>query len=106
MQAANRVQPERRSCEREEVFYRTRASAVGFGSFPVQIVNISAQGCMARTEVELAVGQELIVRLPVVGEVRAEVRWSLGGRVGCQFARMIELAPYLELLGQLVKETR
>ena len=106
MLAANRVQPERRSCEREEVFYRTRASAAGIGSFPVQVVNISAQGLMARSEAELPVGQQLTVRLPVVGEVRAEVRWSLGGRIGCQFARMIDLVPYLELLGVLVKDAR
>jgi len=106
MLAANRVQPERRSSERDEVFYRTRASAAGLGTFPVQIVNISAQGLMARTETELPVGQQFAIRLPVVGEIRAEVRWALGGRVGCQFARMIDLAPYLELLGVLVKDAR
>jgi len=103
---AARVQPERRQSERDEVFYRTRASAAGLGSFPAQVVNISANGFMARTEQELAVGQSLTIRLPVVGEVKAEVRWSLGGRVGCQFTRMVDLASYLELLATLMKEAR
>jgi hypothetical protein len=103
---AARVQPDRRQSERDEVFYRTRASASGLGSFPAQVVNISANGFMARTETELAVGQSLTIRLPVVGEMKAEVRWSLGGRIGCQFARMIELASYLELLGVLLKEAQ
>lgn len=103
---AARVQPERRQSERDEVFYRTRASAAGLGSFPVQVVNISASGFMARTETELPVGHPLTIRLPVVGEIKAEVRWALGGRIGCQFARMIDLAPYLELLATLVKDAR
>jgi len=103
---AARVQPDRRQSERDEVFYRTRASASGLGSFPAQVVNISASGFMARADMELAIGQALTIRLPVVGEVKAEVRWSLGGRIGCQFARMIDLAPYLELLGSLLKDAR
>jgi hypothetical protein len=101
---ATRAQPDRRQSERDEVFYRSRASVAGLGSFPIQVVNISANGFMARTETELAVGQSLTIRLPVVGEMKAEVRWALGGRVGCQFARMIELAFYLELLGTLLKD--
>ena len=103
---AARVQPDRRQSERDEVFYRTRASAAGLGSFPAQVVNISANGFMARTEMELPIGQALTIRLPVVGEVKAEVRWALGGRIGCQFARMIELAAYLELLGTLLKDAQ
>ena len=103
---AARVQPERRQSERDEVFYRTRASAAGLGSFSAQVVNISANGFMARTETEVAIGQTLSIRLPVIGEVKAEVRWSLGGRIGCQFVRMIDLASYLELLGTLLKEAR
>jgi hypothetical protein len=103
---AARVQVDRRQSERDEVFYRTRASTPGLGSFPVQVVNISANGFMVRAEAELPVGQPLSIRLPVIGEVKAEVRWSLGGRIGCQFARMIDLAHYLELLAALLKDAR
>lgn len=103
---AAQVQHDRRESEREEVFYRTRASAPGLGNFPVQLVNISANGFMIRTDTDVAIGDRLSLRLPVVGEVQAEVRWALGGRVGCQFARMIGLAPYLELLAALLKEAR
>ena len=106
MFAANRIQPERRQSEREEVFYRTRANTAGGGNFPVQVVNISANGLMARTDTEVSVGQALTVRLPVIGEVKAEVRWALGGRIGCQFARMIELTTYLDLLGALARDGR
>ncbi|MFD1612053.1 PilZ domain-containing protein [Sphingomonas tabacisoli] len=103
---AAQVQPDRRQSERDEVFYRTRATAAGRGSFAVQVVNISANGFMIRADIDVAIGDSIMIRLPVVGEIRAEVRWSLGGRVGCQFVRMIGLAPYLELLAALLKETR
>lgn len=103
---AAKVQVDRRESERDEVFYRTRASAPGLGSFPVQVVNISANGFMARAETDLPVGQLLTIRFPVIGEAKAEVRWSLGGRIGCQFSRMIDLAPYLELVAALLKDAR
>ena len=103
MFAANRAQPERRESQREEIFHRTRANAAGLGSFAVQVVNISATGFMMRTDIDLPIGQALSIRLPVVGEIAAEVRWALGGRVGCQFTRMVELAPYFDLLGTLAK---
>ena len=41
--------------------------------------------------------------LPVVGTVNAEVRWSLGGRTGCELDAMIGLAPYYEVLTAMVK---
>ncbi len=99
------AQPDRREAPREEVSYRTRAS-IGGSSVSLHVVNVSASGFMARTEAEPVAGDRLTVRLPVIGEVGADVRWVLGGRIGCQFDRMIELAPYLELLGTLVKDAR
>ena len=96
---------DRREAPREEVYHRTRL-VIGTSAIPVQLVNISASGFMARTEAEIAPGTTLTLRLPVIGERAAEVRWALAGRVGCQFARSIDLAQYLELLGALAKEAR
>ena len=106
MSLGSALATDQREAPREEVFYRTRAMRPGGGSLPLQIVNISASGLMARTDEELTVGEPFRVRLPVIGEVGAHVRWSLGGRIGCQFDRMIDLVPYLELLGTLAKDSR
>lgn len=103
---SDRLQPDRREAPREEVYHRTRGILDGGGMVALQIVNISATGFMARTETELAPGAALTVRLPVTGERKAEVRWALAGRIGCQFARSIDLADYLQLLGTLAKDTR
>lgn len=97
---------DRRESPREEIYFRTRATMAGGAMVGLQIVNISANGFMARTEAEFQPGDTLSLRLPVVGMVAADVRWSLGGRIGCQFPRMIDLAPYLELLGELMKNAR
>jgi hypothetical protein len=97
---------DRREAPREDVFYRTRAMSQERGPVVIHVVDISAGGCMARTEAEITPGERLRIRLPTVGEVGAQVRWSLGGRIGCQFDRMIELAPYLQLLGALAKSGR
>jgi hypothetical protein len=97
---------DRREAPREEVFYRTRAVRPGGAGLSLHVVNISASGLMARTDEPFTIGEALRIRLPVIGEVGAQVRWSLGGRIGCQFDRMVELVPYLELLGALAKDSR
>ncbi|ODU21539.1 MAG: hypothetical protein ABS87_06685 [Sphingomonas sp. SCN 67-18] len=107
MSFANRLgalaELDQRGAAREEVFYRTRCTTPRFGVVQMQVVNISACGFMARTEADFAVGDIVQIRLPVVGSVSAEIRWALGGRVGGQFDRMIDLAPYLSLLAELVR---
>lgn len=97
------AEPDRRGAPREEVYHRTRATLGTGETIPVQIVNVSATGFMARTEAEIEPGTPLEIRLPIVGARRAEVRWALAGRIGCQFARPVDLAEYLELLGTLAR---
>jgi len=97
------VEPDRRGAPRQEVYHRTRGTLAAGGSVALQVVNVSATGFMARTEAELEPGARLQVRLPIVGERHAEVRWALAGRIGCQFDRPIDLADYLGLLGALAR---
>lgn len=97
---------ERRGDAREEVFYRTRARLASAASVPLQIVNVSSSGFMARSDADLKPGDRLTLKLPVAGEVAAEIRWALGGRVGCQLDRPIAMVPYLDMLGHLVRESR
>lgn len=96
-------QEDRRQAPREEVYHRTRAVSMSGTAVPLHIVNISATGFMARTEAALAPGETLSLRLPIVGERQAELRWALGGRIGCQFRQPIALAEYLQLLGALAE---
>ncbi len=89
--------------DRDEVHYRARAFGPDAKQLNLLVVNISPHGLMARCESELAIGSRLRVALPVVGNLVSEVRWSRGGRSGCQFEQAIDLASYYELLAVLVK---
>lgn len=88
---------------RDEVHYRAKAFGPDARPLNLLIVNISPHGLMARSEVEYAIGERVRVMLPMIGAVAAEIRWSLGGRLGCQFDQPIDLAAYYELIALMLK---
>ena len=92
-----------RALARDEVHYRARACGPDGKTLSLLIVNISAQGLMARAESAYAIGDRLRITLPVVGTVVTEIRWSLGGRMGCELDHPIDLADYYDLLAVLVR---
>ncbi|QNA83870.1 PilZ domain-containing protein [Sphingomonas sp. So64.6b] len=92
-----------RDVSRDEVHYRARAYGPDARPLSLLIVNISALGLMARCDMDIAEGSRLRVTLPIVGVVAAEIRWCLGGRMGCELDRAIDLADYYELLAVLIK---
>jgi hypothetical protein len=89
--------------ERDEVHYRARAFGPDARQLGFLIVNISPHGLMARCEAPLEVGDRIRVVLPIAGPTVAEVRWSLGGRIGCQFESAIDLASYYELITVMLR---
>ncbi|WP_260599411.1 PilZ domain-containing protein [Sphingomonas endolithica] len=103
MATGNIAYADHRMLARDEVDYRVRAFGPDARELSLLIVNISARGLMARCERDLEVGSRLRVPLPVVGVVAAEVRWALGGRIGCELDAAIELADYYELLARMVR---
>lgn len=90
---------------REDVHFRTRATAANRLVADLLIVNISARGLMARCDDDRIEPDTAIdIRLPGIGVVRGQVRWALGGRLGVEFDTMIELAPYLQMLAEAVRK--
>ncbi len=87
-----------RAVGRDEVHYRARAFGPDAKPLNLLIVNISAMGLMARCDEGYAIGDRLRIALPVVGVVVAEIRWSLGGRIGCQLDHPIALSDYYDVL--------
>jgi hypothetical protein len=88
---------------RDEVHYRVKASGPDARQLNMLIVNISPHGMMARCDTEFEIGDRIRMTLPVVGTVAGEVRWSLGGRIGCQFDHAIDLAGYYDLAAVMLK---
>ena len=97
---------EKREIGCDEVDYRARAYGGDAQPLSIQVVNMSAQGLMARVVGDRTIGERLHITLPVVGVVTAVVRWSLGGRIGCELDRPIGMAEYYELLAALLKGVR
>ncbi|MBA4049001.1 MAG: pilus assembly protein PilZ [Sphingomonas sp.] len=94
-----------RALVRDAVCCRVRATHPTMGGFAIVIVNISAQGLMARCEKALSEGDRLDVTLPIVGRTGAVIRWSLGGRIGCELDHVISLSDYYLLLSEMLKAT-
>ena len=97
----NMAWADHRASARDEVHYRARAVGPDARQMWLLIVNISAQGLMARYDGDMPVGTQLRITLPVVGTVLAEVRWSLGGRIGCALEAVVPLSHYYALLTAL-----
>lgn len=94
------VQDER-SEPRDAVHHRTRAAHGDGRLLPLIIVNTSTSGLMARCEASCEQGDRLRIDLPIVGALPVEVRWSLGGRIGCRMVQPMTTADYYTLLAAL-----
>jgi hypothetical protein len=88
---------------RDEVHFRARAFGPNAQPLNLLIVNISALGLMARCDTTLETGDRIRITLPVVGVIVAEVRWWLGGRLGCQLDQPIALSDYYDLLAVMLR---
>lgn len=87
--------------EREDVHHRTVAMVAGGRTLSLLVVNISPSGLMARCEQPIESGSTLTLRLPGLASFLAEVRWTLGGRIGCEFAATIPINDYFAILPRL-----
>lgn len=90
-----------RSEPRDAVHHRTRAVRPDGRWVPLVIVNTSQSGLMARCDLPCEEGDRLTIDLPRIGRAVAEVRWCLGGRLGCRLERPLGLAEYYEVLSAL-----
>lgn len=91
----DRVEP------RDEALHRTRLIVATGDARLVTIVNVSPNGFMARSDGAFAVGDIVAVTLPVAGCFTAEVRWALGGRIGCKLAQEVPPALYQFVLAAM-----
>ncbi|PCD02972.1 pilus assembly protein PilZ [Sphingomonas spermidinifaciens] len=102
-QAIERIFFDERAEHRDEVHLRARGFGPDARPLPLTIVNLSPHGLMARCDAAFEEGARLRVTLPVVGVIVAEVRWSLGGRIGCRFEQGIDRASYYEMLAAILR---
>lgn len=54
-------------------------------SATAQISNVSNRGCRITTNLDIVVGERLMLVVEPLGAVEAEVRWMIGNEAGLQF---------------------
>lgn len=55
---------------------------------------------MARTSAAFHPGEQVTLDLPVAGQSEAIVRWSLGGRIGCELAGPLPELTFRRILAE------
>jgi len=98
MALEQRLPYEDRREPRQPVLHRTRAVQANGADLPVVVVNVSPRGFMARSDASHEPGDLLAIHMPVIGALEAEVRWSLGGRIGCRLLRPVDPDDYVLML--------
>ena len=92
-----------RTTGRDEVHFRAKGFGPDSQPLAMVIVNMSAMGLMARCDCSYQPGDRITITLPVIGAIVAHIRWSLGGRIGCELDRTIDLAEYYEVLAVMLR---
>jgi hypothetical protein len=76
------------------------------GDMSLHICNISSHGFMVDDAQDLARGDRLMIRLPVIGQIEAYVIWTRDTRAGFQFERIIRLDDFMSLIDTLQPNPR
>ncbi len=87
-----------RRAQRDIVSFRASLDGPAGMRVSVLMVDISPLGFMSRSAAALAAGDIVAVKLPVVGARAAKIIWSMGGRVGGEFAEPIDAETYRRML--------
>jgi hypothetical protein len=64
----------------DAVVHRTDGSKA-----PVKLTNFSDEGCRIEAGGEFRIGERLQIAIPRMGQVKAQIRWSLPGSAGAKF---------------------
>jgi hypothetical protein len=95
-----------RRAARHRASFDALADSKRHGEQSVHIANVSAHGFMIDNNLIFEHGDRIELRLPVVGRIEAHLIWSVDGRAGFQFERVIRLPEFLALVEVLAPKLR
>lgn len=97
---------DQRRMARHPVDHPIIAEHYGKGDVRMHIANLSANGFMIDDASDIARGDRVVVRLPVIGRIEAYCIWSRDNRAGFQFERIIRVDDFLSLIDTLQPNPR
>jgi PilZ domain len=90
-----------RRAARHRASYKALAESRLHGDQAIHISNISAHGFMIDDNRVFQHGDRIELRLPVIGRIEAHLIWTVDGRAGFQFERVVRLPDFLGLIDQV-----
>jgi hypothetical protein len=93
------VEPRRRE-PRTGISAEISLRQLGQTAVEARLINISSRGFMVETEALIEKGSRVWLTLPGAGRVNALVIWSRNGRIGGEFAGLIDPLAVLFAAGQ------
>jgi len=88
---AERRNVERRDGDRHDTDIAGELSSKRRSS-PIRVMNISRSGLRCTCRANVAPGDRIVLQLPGLPKLRAEVRWRRDDLIGCQFTRRLTAA--------------
>ncbi|MBK9003709.1 MAG: PilZ domain-containing protein [Sphingomonadales bacterium] len=95
-----------RRAARHRASYDVLADSKKHGEQKLHIANISAHGFMIDNNTVFDHGDRIEMRLPVVGRIEAHLIWSVDGRAGFQFERVVRLPDFMALIDVVGSKNR
>lgn len=95
-----------RRAARHPAEFKVIAEHRQLGDVHLNIVNVSAQGFMAKGLPAMERGERLVMRLPVVGRIEAHLIWAHEDRAGFQFERIIRMDDFGKLVDAMQPNPR
>jgi hypothetical protein len=81
-----------RQSERTALNTKTRLTQQNWYSVEVTLCDLSSTGFRALCDDSVSIGSYVMLDVPGLGAVRAQVRWQVGGKMGGQFLDPIRLS--------------
>jgi len=97
---------DKRRAARHPADYKVIAEHRLLGDVHINIINVSAQGFMAKGLKDMERGERVVMRLPIVGRIEAHLIWAHEDRAGFQFERIIRVDDFLKLVDAMQPNPR
>jgi len=94
----NQPEHERRTSRRVSVEAEFTVRKVGGFGFHLRALNASADGCRVELVEMVDAGERVVVRLPALEPLGADVAWSNGASAGLHFQRPLHPAVFDQLI--------
>ena len=75
--------------DRHKVDVAATAVRLNGTSLPVRVSDMSPEGCRVALDGDLPIAEWLLLNVPGLAPIKAQVRWSFSGQAGLQFSDSI-----------------